>query len=292
MRSASPTRWCPRAPPASAPRCPPGTRSTTWTRRSRPSWRRATSSSSVASMFTELRRVPGATAAVLLLAAAVAWLVVVRQASGMTSAPGTMGFHLLGFLGLWTVMMAAMMLPAVTPVGAMYARLVERQATPARRVGRVGGLVAGYLVAWAGYGLLAFALADLAGRLAEREPRLAEWIGAGVLAVAGIYQLTPVKDRCLARCRSPFSVLVHIGSYRGPLRDVRAGLYHGGYFVGCCWAVVVALIALGVMDLRWMVALAAVIVLERVWRYGRALSYAVGVGLLVLAVLAPSHPGL
>jgi len=232
------------------------------------------------------------TAAILLLAAAVAWLAVVRQASGMTSAPGTMGFHLLGFLGLWTVMMAAMMLPAVTPVGAMYARLVERQATPARRVGRVGGLVAGYLVAWAGYGLLAFALADLAGRLAEREPRLAEWIGAGVLAVAGIYQLTPVKDRCLARCGSPFSVLVHIGSYRGPLRDVRAGLYHGGYCVGCCWALMVALIALGVMDLRWMVALAAVIVLERVWRYGRALSYAVGVGLLVLAVLAPSHPEL
>ena len=243
-------------------------------------------------MFTELRRVPGATAAVLLLAAAVAWLVVVRQASGMTSAPGTMGFHLLGFLGLWTVMMAAMMLPAVTPVGAMYARLVERQATPARRVGRVGGLVAGYLVVWVGFGLLAFALADLAGRLAEREPRLAEWIGAGVLAMAGIYQLTPVKDRCLAHCRSPLSVLMHIGSYRGPLRHVRAGLYHGGYCVGCCWALMVALIALGVMDLRWMVALAAVIVLERLWRHGRALSYAVGVGLLVLAVLAPSHPGL
>src|SRR5438552_4429740 len=224
MRSASPTRWCPRAPPASAPRCPPRTRSTTWTRRSRPSWRRATSSSSVASMFTELRRVPGATAAVLLLAAAVAWLVVVRQASGMTSAPGTMGFHLLGFLGLWTVMMAAMMLPAVTPVGAMYARLVERQATPARRVGRVGGLVAGYLLAWVGFGLLAFVLADLAGRLADREPRLAEWIGAGVLAMAGIYQLTPVKDRCLAHCRSPLSVLMHIGSYRGRLRHVRAGL--------------------------------------------------------------------
>jgi predicted metal-binding membrane protein len=243
-------------------------------------------------MIAELRRVPGVTVAILLLAAAVAWLVVIRQASGMTSAPGTMGYHLLGFLGLWTVMMAAMMLPAVAPVGAMYSRVIERQAPPGRRAARVTGLVVGYLLAWAGFGLLAFAAADLAGRLAERQPRLAEWIGAGILAVAGIYQLTPVKDRCLAHCRSPLSVLVHIGSFRGPLRDVRAGLYHGGYCVGCCWALMAALIALGVMDLRWMVALAAVIVLEKLWRYGRALSYAVGVGLLVLAVLAPSHPGL
>ena len=179
-------------------------------------------------MIAELRRVPGVTATILLLAAAVAWLVVIRQASGMTSAPGTMGYHLLGFLGLWTVMMAAMMLPAVAPVGAMYSRVVERQAPPGRRAARVTGLVVGYLLAWAGFGLLAFAAADLAGRLADRQPRLAEWIGAGILAVAGIYQLTPVKDRCLAHCRSPLSVLVHIGSFRGPLRDLRAGLYHGG----------------------------------------------------------------
>jgi predicted metal-binding membrane protein len=242
-------------------------------------------------MIAELRRVPGVTAAILLLAA-VAWLVVIRQASGMTSAPGTMGFHLLGFLALWTVMMAAMMLPAVAPVGAMYSRVIERQSSPAVRRWRVGGLVAGYLLAWAGFGLLAFAVADLAGRFAERHPRPAEWIGAGVLAVAGIYQLTPVKDRCLAHCRSPLSLLMHVGSYRGPLRDVKAGLYHGGYCVGCCWALMAALIALGVMDLRWMIALASVIVLEKLWRHGRALSYAVGVGLIVLAVLAPSHPEL
>jgi predicted metal-binding membrane protein len=113
-----------------------------------------------------------------------------------------------------------------------------------------------------------------------------------VLAIAGIYQLTPVKDRCLAHCRSPLSLLVHVGGYRGRLRDVRAGLYHGGYCVGCCWALMMALIALGVMDLRWMVAFATVIVLEKLWRYGKALSYAVGIGLLVLAVLAPSHPEL
>jgi predicted metal-binding membrane protein len=243
-------------------------------------------------MIAELRRTPGVTAAVVLLVAALAWLVVIRQAAGMTSAPGTMGYGLLGFLGLWTVMMAAMMLPAVAPVAIMYVRVIDHQATPGRRPLRLAGLVLGYLLAWAGFGLLAFAAADLAGRLADAHPRPAEWIGAGLLAVAGIYQLTPVKDRCLAHCRSPLSLLVHVGSYRGRLRDVRAGLYHGGYCVGCCWALMLALIALGVMDLRWMVAFATVIVLEKLWRYGKALSYAVGVGLLVLAVLAPSHPEL
>jgi predicted metal-binding membrane protein len=243
-------------------------------------------------MIADLRRAPGVTGALVLLGAAVAWLVVIRQASGMSSAPGTMGFHLLGFLGLWTVMMAAMMLPAVAPVSAMYVRALEPRATPARRVVKMTGLVAGYLVAWTGFGLLAFVAADLAGRLADRQPRLADWCGAGILAAAGIYQLTPVKDRCLSHCRSPLSVLVHLGSYRGRLRDVRAGLYHGGYCVGCCWALMLALIALGVMDLRWMVAFAAVIVLEKLWMYGKALSYGVGVALLVLAVLAPSHPGL
>ncbi len=203
-----------------------------------------------------------------------------------------MGFHLVGFLVLWTVMMAAMMLPAVAPVYAMYARVIERQATPAVRALRLGGLVSGYLLAWTAFGLLAFVAADLAGRLADREPRLAVWVGAGLLAAAGLYQLTPVKDRCLAHGRSPLSLLMHLGSYRGRLRDVRAGIYHGGYCVGCCWGLMVALIALGVMDLRWMALLAGVIVLEKLWRHGKALSYAVGVALLGLAALAPSHPAL
>jgi predicted metal-binding membrane protein len=233
---------------------------------------------------------PSIPAAALLLVAALCWLVVIRQTLGMSSAPGTMGFHLAGFLVLWTVMMAAMMLPSVTPVATMYLRVAERRSTPAPL--RLGGLVTGYLVAWLGFGLLAFVAADLARRLADRQPLAADWLGSGLLAAAGIYQLTPVKDRCLAHCRSPLSLLMHVGSYRGRLRDVRAGLYHGGYCVGCCWGLMAALIALGVMDLRWMAALAAVIVLEKIWRHGRALSYGVGVGLLVLAALAPSHPGL
>jgi predicted metal-binding membrane protein len=235
----------------------------------------------------------GASAAIIVGAAAVAWLAVVREAGGMVSAPGTMGYDLAGFLALWTVMMAAMMLPGVAPVGGLYARAIRIQAAGrAARAARVAGLVAGYLLAWAAFGLAAFGVADIAGRLASHDPGAARWAGAAALAAAGAYQFTPAKSRCLSHCRSPLGVLLHVGSYRGRLRDARAGLYHGAYCVGCCWGLMVALIALGVMDLRWMAAVAAVVVLERTWRYGWVTAYAVGIGLIVLGLLAPSHPGL
>src|SRR5712691_8959150 len=199
-------------------------------------------------------------ASVILGIGALAWLVVIREADGMRSAPGTMGYDLIGFLGVWTVMMAAMMLPAVAPVGGLYARSVAAQSDPPMRALRIAGLVAGYLLAWAGFGLVAFGLADAAGRFAADYPDGAVWVGAAVLLAAGLYQVTPLKDGCLADCRSPLSLLLHVGGYRGSLRDVRAGLHHGAYCVGCCWAMMVALIALGVMDLRWMALLAVVIV--------------------------------
>jgi predicted metal-binding membrane protein len=211
----------------------------------------------------------------------------------MASVPGTMGYDLAGFLAFWTVMMAAMMLPGVAPVGGLYARAIRTGAAGrGTRAARVAGLVAGYLLAWAAFGLAAFAIADVVGRLAAHDPDAARWAGAAALVAAGVYQFTPAKNRCLSHCRSPMGVLLHVGSYRGRLRDVRAGLYHGAYCVGCCWGLMVALIALGVMDLRWMAALAAVVVLERTWRHGWATAYAVGAALVVLGLLAPSHPGL
>jgi predicted metal-binding membrane protein len=84
--------------------------------------------------------------------------------------------------------------------------------------------------------------------------------------------------------------VLHVGAYRGPLRHLRAGIYHGVFCVGCCWALMVALLALGLMDLRWMVAFATAVTLEKVWRHGERLSYAIGIGLIVLGLLAPWHP--
>lgn len=228
--------------------------------------------------------------AALLGLAALAWLVVARQADGMRSVPGNMGYGLAGFLGLWTLMMAAMMLPAVAPVGTLYVRAIARGASGGRRAARLAAFVAGYVAAWASFGLLAYAAGAAAGRLASGHPGAAGWAGAVVLGAAGVYQFTPAKDSCLSHCRSPIAVLLHVGGFRGRLRDIRAGLYHGVFCVGCCWGLMAALIALGVMDLRWMALLAAVVVVEKLWRHGVAASRAVGVALLCLAVLAPFHP--
>jgi predicted metal-binding membrane protein len=225
-------------------------------------------------------------AACILGGAAVAWLVVLRQADGMQSAPGTMGLGVVAFLGLWLAMMAAMMLPALAPLGVMLAG--ERAGRPAR----LAGLIGGYLAAWAAFGVLALALSALSSELVDRSERAGVAVGALLLITAGVYQLTPFKDRCLSLCRSPLRILMHVGAYPGPFRHLRAGIYHGGYCVGCCWALMVALIALGIMDLRWMVAFSVVITLEKLWRHGERFSYAVGVGLVVLGLLAPWHPGI
>jgi predicted metal-binding membrane protein len=225
-------------------------------------------------------------AASLLAAAAVAWVIVAVAAGGMESEPGTMGLGAAAFLGLWTVMMAAMMLPGMAPVGALYAGEGAGTAT------RAAGLVTGYLIAWAAFGALALLASVAAARLADRNNSAATWAAAILLIAAGAYQLSPLKDRCLTACRSPLHLLMHAGAYRGRLRHVRAGLYHGAYCVGCCWSLMLALLVLGAMDLRWMAAFSAAIVIEKVWRHGRLVALALGVALIVLGLLAPWHPGL
>jgi predicted metal-binding membrane protein len=208
------------------------------------------------------------------------------------SGPGTMGRGLPSFLGVWTTMMAAMMLPAVAPVGALYARSLEARSRGVTRVLRTGALVAGYLAAWATFGLAAFAFARGAGELASRAPDIAPWVAAVLLGGAGLYQLTPLKDRCLSHCRSPLGFLLHFGGYTGRLRDFRAGIYHGGYCVGCCWGLMIALLVLGMMSIAWMAALAGVVLVEKTWRHGKAASVVFGVALVALACFVPAHPGL
>jgi len=230
--------------------------------------------------------------AALLGGAALAWTVTVRGAVEMGNGTGTMGRGLAGFVLLWVTMMAAMMLPSVAPVASLYLRSVRSRSTGALRVLRLGGVIVGYLGAWTAFGVAAFAAASAGGRLAAEAPSAAPWAGAAALAGAGIYQVTPLKDRCLSHCRSPLGFLLHFGGYSGRLRDVRVGLYHGGYCVGCCWALFVVLIAVGVMNLAWMAGLTAVIFLEKTWRFGKPLGVAFGIALVVIALFVPSHPEL
>jgi predicted metal-binding membrane protein len=230
--------------------------------------------------------------AALFVVAALAWALTLRSAAGMAPSPGTMGRGVGGFLVQWTLMMTAMMLPSVSPVVSLYTYALRQGSTGWVRAARSGGLVAGYLTVWAAFGLLGYAAAWSGGRLAAHAPGVAPWIGAGVLAAAGMYQLSPLKGRCLSHCRSPLGFLIHFGGYRGRLRDLRVGLYHGGYCVGCCWGLMVVLVAVGVMNLAWMAGLAAVVFVEKTWRHGKGFSLAFGVALIVFACFVPAHPGL
>ena len=227
----------------------------------------------------------------LLTVAAVAWAITIQQSRDMGVSAGTMGLALGSFLVLWTVMMAAMMLPSVAPVASLYLRSVRADAVGAVRTLRVSELVGGYLVAWAAFGVLAYLLALGLERVIDAHPTWAGWIGAVLLGMAGVYQLTPLKERCLRHCRSPLGFLMHFANYKGRLKDLRVGAYHGVYCVGCCWGLMVVLVAVGVMNLAWMAGLAAVIFIEKVWTHGKGFGVAFGVALMVLAVLVPSHPG-
>src|SRR6185312_10911407 len=189
---------------------------------------------------------------------------------------------------------AAMMLPSVAPVASMYLTVLRnrRNGTAAAHT---AALVAGYLLAWAGFGVAAFGISRALGKLAPMgmnmaPSRLAVWSAAIALAVAGAYQFTPLKAWCLRHCRSPLGFLLHFGNYTGRLRDVRVGAYHGGYCVGCCWSLMLVLVAVGVMNMAWMVALTAVVFVEKVWRSGEAFGYAAGALMIIAALLLPWLP--
>lgn len=224
--------------------------------------------------------------------AALAWYFTFSGLADMSTGPGTMGLGLWAFLGVWALMMAAMMLPALAPLTSMYLRSIRAVRSRRVRALRTTALVGGYLLTWIGFGVVAYAAAELSGLLAEGAADAAPWVGAGVLAAAGVYQLTPLKDFCLRHCRSPVAFLLHVSGYKGRLRDVRVGLYHGVYCVGCCWGLMVVLIAVGVMNLAWMAGITVVIFLEKTWKHGLALSRVTGVALIAFALFVPAHPEL
>jgi predicted metal-binding membrane protein len=148
----------------------------------------------------------------------------------------------------------------------------------------------GYLVAWSAAGVPIFFLA----RVADHADPMATWprvVAAGIFATAGIWQLSGAKDRCLRHCRSPIGLLLHYGSYRGRTRDLRVGLHHAAWCLGCCWALMVLFVAFGVMNLIAMVGLAALVFAEKRWSRGEGLARFAGVVLLVLAVVVLFAPG-
>jgi predicted metal-binding membrane protein len=228
----------------------------------------------------------------MVVLAALAWVVTIDQANGMGIGPGTMGLALPAFIALWVAMMVAMMFPSVAPVAILWARTIQARSTGATRAWRIMTFVAGYLVAWAAFGVVAFVALLGSQRLVATAPEVAKWLAVGIFLTAGLYQLTPLKRACLRHCRSPMTSILHYASIKGPARDFRVGLHHGLYCVGCCWGLMVVLVAVGVMNLAAMALLAIVIFLEKIWRRGDTLPRIVGIGFIAFALVIPFAPRL
>ena len=232
-----------------------------------------------------LQLTPQATA--LALTGAFAWLAVIGVARGMGMMTSVAGLSLPTFVGIWTLMMAAMMLPGVAPVASLYARTV--------RINRWWRLVLfafGYLLIWAITSLPAFGLALVGANLARVQPFAAQITSSAIFLLAGAYQLSPLKRRCLEHCRSPVALLLHYGSYAGRLRDLRVGVHHAAYCVGCCVGLMLILIGVGAMNLTVMLVLAGVILLEKYWTRGVALSRITALAAFGLAVFVLVFPQL
>ncbi len=222
----------------------------------------------------------------MLAAAALAWWSTIERMAGMDAGPGAALGTLGWFTSVWAVMMAAMMLPSLAPTAAVYAALVRR--VPSRVLLFAGG----YLLVWSVAGLVAYSVFELgrgvfAGALAWHNG--GRWLAAGVLALAALYQATPYKRAYLLRCRSPLRVLRE--SWRdSPTGAFATGLRNGGWCLGCSWALMAALFALGVMSLTWMGLIAGLVALEKVGPWARAARLATAGVLVVLAIAILALP--
>jgi predicted metal-binding membrane protein len=231
-----------------------------------------------------------------------AWALTDERMGGMDAGPGTDTGALGWFLGVWLVMMAAMMFPSIAPMVTMYARVQEgkreRGDADAVPAGATVIFVAGYLVTWTAAGLLGYAIFEAVrsldiGWLAWDEG--GRYVAGGVIVAAAVYQLTPLKDACLRKCRSPLMFL--LTAWRpGRVGALRMGLEHGAWCVGCCWALMAALFALGVMSIGWMAFIAALIATEKLLPWRAVANRGIAVLLLALglavAIVPEDVPGL
>jgi predicted metal-binding membrane protein len=246
------------------------------------------------------RRVAIWTAAWLTAFAVVAWYLTVRQASqmaGMVSGLGQLGNRMANsmaiplFFAMWLTMMIAMMFPTVVPMVLAHRMVVRKRGEGARPS---VAFVLGYLVIWTVTGVVPLAV-FVGFRNLTADAATARWISlvaAGVLAVAGLYQFTPWKGRCLRSCRSPLSFVLEHDFGGGSRSAARAGMSHGLWCLGCCWALMAVLLIVGLMNLAWMGALSVLFLAEKNWRHGVAVGRLAGATLFGLGLAVIVHPSL
>jgi len=221
-----------------------------------------------------------------------AWLYLVRldPMTGMDMSPAMAmpmpdardgGQFLLTFL-MWAVMMVAMMVPAASPMILTFGTINRRRAASGTPSVPTAIFLAGYLVIWSAFSLGAAALQwafQAAALLSPATLKATPLVGGALLIAAGLYQLTPLKYACLARCQSPLGFI--LTEWREGARGAFVmGVRHGAYCVGCCWALMGLLFVAGVMNLLWVAAIAAFVLVERLVPRGRVVSWSAGVLLL------------
>lgn len=232
----------------------------------------------------------------LFIVTALAWLYLLRMpmtpsdiggfgARLLLAMPASLADAMLLFM-MWAVMMVAMMLPSASPMIASYARIVHGRAdSPAAAVWL---FAAAYLVVWTLFSVAATASQIALQRAALMTNALTTrpLVSALILVAAGIYQFTPLKDSCLASCRSPLGFLMT--EWRaGASGAFRMGLRHGAYCVGCCWTLMLLLFILGVMNLLWVAAISALVLLEKVTPWGRTIARGAAVAMIVSGLAIP-----
>jgi predicted metal-binding membrane protein len=231
--------------------------------------------------------------AAVVAGALLAWVVTYQRMHGMDAGPGTDLGALGWYVGVWVTMMAAMMLPSVAPMVLTFARITETRARRGQAPATPTWIfVSAYLLAWTAYGLVAFGVYRAAKHLA---PHFLAWnhggryVAGGALALAGLYELTPLKQVCLRHCRGPLHFI--LGGWReGRTGALRMGIEHGLYCVGCCWGLMLALFGLGVMSLTWMAVIAAIIFAQKVLPAGDRLAPVFAVGFVAFGIWVAAAP--
>jgi predicted metal-binding membrane protein len=249
-------------------------------------------------------------AAVLAVLAALAWVAVVAQANGMRTmsasaspdmsmpaAAAPAWFSVSGasaFLLAWGVMMAAMMLPSATPMISLYGAVQRNLSRTGQRGIPTAVFALVYLVLWLATGVPVYLANASISAAAAMNPGLAAllpYFMALALVAAGIYQFTPLKRRCLGVCSSPLAFLM--GRWRGGYRGTfEMALENAVYCIGCCWGLMLVLVAAGAMSLPWVLSIAAVVFVEKIFPRGELTARIVGGALIALGLLVALQPAL
>ena len=227
---------------------------------------------------------------------ALSWAYLATMAGGMHEMPSMPGMaqdamrsapwsaaHFAMMLGMWAVMMVGMMLPAAAPMILFFASFARRSQEQGHRVAPVSIFVAGYLVVWSAFALVATTLQWALDRLSLLSPHMATispFLSGAILIAAGLYQWSPLKDACLGLCRSPVAFIMQ--RWRaGTGGAFRMGVEHGAYCVGCCWALMALLFVGGVMNLLWVAAITLAVLAEKLAPRGRWIAKAFGAALVL-----------